>query len=74
MHVEPMGVKSYKVSAGKPEEMESLREPRQRWEDSVKDVGLKDVDLKSFSSEQITVAGSCQHGKEPSHSTKGKIS
>jgi len=56
----------YKILVGKPGEKSLLRRPRRRWEDNIR------MDLRELSGlVQGPVAGSCEHGNEPSGSVKG---
>jgi hypothetical protein len=61
---------------GKPEGKRQLGRPRHRWEDNIR-TDLREIvtgrcELDVSGSEQEPVAGSCEHGNEPSSSMKGR--
>jgi hypothetical protein len=64
-HVARMGeVRSaYNILVGRPEGRRPLGRHRRRWEDNIK------MDLREIGFEDV-VAGSCEHGNEPSNSIK----
>jgi hypothetical protein len=63
----------YTILVGKPEGKRLLGRPRRRWEDTVK-MDLMEIGLGEwigFMWRRVgTVAGSCEHGNEPSGSRK----
>jgi len=62
----------YRVLVGKPERKRPLGKPRHRWEDniktSLKETAREGVELHGLGKGQLVV--SCEHGNEPSGSTK----
>jgi hypothetical protein len=61
---------AYNILVGRPEGRRPLGKPRHRWEDNIKmnlrEIGFGDVDWIHWGQ----VAGSCEHGNEPSGSIK----
>jgi hypothetical protein len=64
---------AYNILVRRPEGRRPLGRPRRRWEDNTKmdlrEIGFGDV-LDSLGSGQGQMAGSCEHGNEPSFSIK----
>jgi hypothetical protein len=61
---------AYNILVGRPEGRRPLERPRCRWEDNIKmdlrEIGFGEVDWIHWAQ----VAGSCEHGDEPSGSIK----
>jgi hypothetical protein len=68
------GEKCIQHFGGKPDGRRPLGRPRRRWEDNIRmdfgEVGFGNVDWIGFIWLQGQVAGSCEHGNEPSGSIK----
>jgi hypothetical protein len=64
---------AYNILVGRPEGRRPLGRPRRRWEDNIKidlrEIGFGDVDWIHWAQDR-QVAGSCEHGNEPSGSIK----
>jgi hypothetical protein len=64
---------AYRIMFGKPEGKRSHGRFRRKWESSIK-MNLADIVYESANlihlAQGIVVAGSCEHGKEPSVSIK----
>jgi hypothetical protein len=62
-----------RVLVGKPEDKRPLRRPRHRWEDNIKmdfqEVGCGGMNWIELAQDR-QVAGTCEHGNEPSGSIK----
>jgi hypothetical protein len=61
---------AYNILVGRPEGRRPLGRPRRRWEDNIKmylkEIGFGGCGLDSFGLGQRQVAGSYEHGDEPS--------
>jgi hypothetical protein len=65
---------AYKISAVKPERKRPLRKARNRWDNNIRMALWERVRsrvLDASGSGQGSVAGSCEHGNEPSGSITG---
>jgi hypothetical protein len=64
------------ISIRKPEGNRPVGTPTRRWEDNIKmdnkEIVLEGGGINSFGSGQGPLAGSCEHGNEPSGSIKGE--
>jgi hypothetical protein len=66
---------AYKILVGKPEGKRRLGRRRRRWEDNIK-MDVKGINVIAWTGvkwiKMDAVAGSCEHGDEPSGSIKGR--
>jgi hypothetical protein len=62
----------YKILVGKPEGRRQFGRPRHRWEDNIRMDRVRSCELDSAGSGYGPVAGSYEHGNEPSGSIKGE--
>jgi hypothetical protein len=64
---------AYNILVGRPEGRRPLGRPRRRWKDNIKmnlrEIGFGDVDW-IYLAQDRDMAGSCEHGNEPSGSIK----
>jgi hypothetical protein len=64
---------AYNILVWRPEGRRQLGRPRRRWEDNIKmdlrEIGFGDMDWIHLAQDR-QVAGSCEHGNEPSGSIK----
>jgi len=66
----------YKILVRKLEGKRPLGRPTHSWEDDIKmnlkETGYKDVDWIHLAEDRSPMAGSCEHGDEPSGSTRSR--
>jgi hypothetical protein len=64
---------AYNILVGRPEGRRPLGRPGRRWENikmDLREIGFGDVDWIHWAQDRGQVAGSCEHGNEPSGSIK----